>query len=142
MFELFREEKQISEVKMAVQRCLGFWNYYRKYVPRLSEPLALFYKVLKSNEQVIVSKKLVQHFEGINKELNNCCDLAQQQPLLIEQIARLTDACFAAAGYASLLKTIHTKQSFRFANHMPQWPTAHKHSPQPNQDVNLFGKNS
>ena len=86
------------------QRYLGFLNYYRNYVPRLSERLAPFYKMLKSDEKVLVSKELVQQFEEINKALNKCCDLALQQPIPNKQIALVTDASFGAAGYAVLIE--------------------------------------
>ena len=61
----FSENTKVSKSKKALQRYLRFLNYYRKYVPRLSEHLAPF---------VLVSIKLVQQFEEINKALNKCCD--------------------------------------------------------------------
>ena len=60
--------------------------------------------MLKSDEKGLVSKELVQHFEEINKALDKYCDLTLQQPLPNKQIALMTDASFAAAGYAVLTK--------------------------------------
>ena len=45
----FLEKTKFSKSKKALQRYLGFLNYYRNYVPRLSERLAPFYKMLKSD---------------------------------------------------------------------------------------------
>ena len=59
----FLEKTKFPKSKKALQRYLGFLNYYRNYVPRLSERLAPFYKMLKSDEKVLVSKELVQQFE-------------------------------------------------------------------------------
>ena len=59
--------------------------------------------MLKSDEKVLVSKELVQRFEEINKALDKCCGLALQQPLPNKQIALMTDASEAAAGYAILI---------------------------------------
>ena len=59
--------------------------------------------MLKNDEKVLVSNELVQQFEEITKELYKCCDLAIQQPLPNEQVAVLTDASFATAGYAILI---------------------------------------
>ena len=98
----FFEKTKFPSRKKALQRYLGFLNYYRNYVPRLSEPLAPFYKMQKSDEKVLVSKELVQQFEEINLALDKCCDLALQQPIANKQIALMTDASFAAAGYAVL----------------------------------------
>ena len=52
----FLEKTKFPKSKKALQRYLGFLNYYRNYVPRLSERLAPFYKMLKSDEKVLVSK--------------------------------------------------------------------------------------
>ena len=51
----FLEKTKFPKSKKALQRYLGFLNYYRNYVPRLSERLAPFYKMLKSDEKVLVS---------------------------------------------------------------------------------------
>ena len=100
----FLEKTKFPKSKKALQRYLGFLNYYRNYVPRLSERLAPFYKMLKSDEKVLVSKELVQQFEEINKALDKSCDLALQQPIPNKQIALMTDASFGAAGYAVLIE--------------------------------------
>ena len=74
----FLEKTKFPKSKKALQRYLGFLNYHRNYVPRLSERLAPFYKMLKNDEKVLVSKELVQQFEEINRALDKCCDLALQ----------------------------------------------------------------
>ena len=76
----------------------------RNYVPRLSEHLTPFYRMLKSDEKVLVSKELAQQFEELKKALDKFCDLALQQPLPSKQIALMTDSSFAAAGYAILIE--------------------------------------
>ena len=100
----FLEKTKFPKSKKALQRCLGFLNYYRNLVPRLSERLVPFYKMLKSDEKVLVSKELVQQFEEINRALDKCCDLALQQPIPNKQFALMTDASFGAAGYAVLIE--------------------------------------
>ena len=85
-------KKQIPEVEKALQRYLGFLNYYKNYVSRLSERLATFYMMLKSDEKILVSKELVQQFEETSKALDKCCDLALQQHIPNKQIALMTDA--------------------------------------------------
>ena len=100
----FLEKTKFPKSKMALQRYLGFLNYYRNYVPRLAERLAPFYKMLKSDKKVLVSKELIQQFEEINETLDKCCDLALQQPIPNKQIAIMTYASFGAAGYAVLIE--------------------------------------
>ena len=60
--------------------------------------------MLKSDEKVLVSKELVQQFDETNRALENCCDLALQQPIPNKKTALMTDASFSAAGYAVLIK--------------------------------------
>ena len=102
--QTFLEKTKFPKSKKALQRYLRFLNYYRNDVPRHSERLAPFYKMLKSAKKVLVSKELVQQFEEINKALDNCSDLALQQPIPNKRIVLLTDASFGAAGYAVLIE--------------------------------------
>ena len=98
------QKTKFPKSKKALQRYLGFLNYYKNYVPRLSERLVPFYKMLKSDENVLVSKELVQQFEEINRPLDKCCNLAPQKPIPNKQVALMTDASFGAAGYAVLIE--------------------------------------
>ena len=100
----FLEKTKFPKSKKALQRYLGFLNYYRNFVPRLLERLAPFYKMLKSDRKVLVSKELVKQFEEINKAIDKCCDLALQHSIPNKQIALMTDASFGAAGYAVLIE--------------------------------------
>ena len=100
----FLEKTKFPKSKKVLQRYLGCLNFYKNYVPRLSEHLAPFYKMLKSDEKVLVSTEMLQKFEEINKALDQCCDLGLQQPLPNKQVALMTDASFGAAGYATLIE--------------------------------------
>ena len=100
----FLEKTKFPKSKKALQRYVGFLNYYRKNVPRLSERLGPFYKMLKSDEKVLVSNELVRQFEEMSKAFDKCCDLGQQQPIPNKQSALMTDASFGAAGYAVLIE--------------------------------------
>ena len=93
---------QLSEVEKSNTTLFRFLNFYQNFVPRLSQRLAPFYKMLKSHKEILLSKDLVQQFEEINKALDKCCDVALQHPLPNKQIALMTDASFAAARYAFL----------------------------------------
>ena len=83
---------------------LGFLNYYRNYIPRLSEKLTPFFKLLTKDENVLVTPDLLEKFTEINKALDRCCELALKQPLPNKQIALMTDASISAAGYAVLIE--------------------------------------
>ena len=126
----FLEKTNLPKSKKFSQRYLGFLNYYRKYVPRLSECLHRFYKVLKGDEKVLVSKELVQKFDEFNKALDKCCDVALQQPLPNKQIALLTDASFAAAVFAVRIEMTRTRNLHHSANHTHRSPMVQRPSPQ------------
>ena len=81
---------------------MGFLNYYRSYIPRLSEKLTLFFKLLTKDEKVLVTPELLEKFTEINKALDRCRELALKQPLPNKQIALMIDASFSAARYAVL----------------------------------------
>ena len=87
------------------------------------------YKMLKSDKKVLLCNELIQQFEEINKALGKCCDLALQQRLPKKQVTLMTDASFAAAGHAVLIKIL-TRNLPHSANHIPQWLLDPKLSPQ------------
>ena len=97
----FLEKTKFPKSKKALQTYLGFLNYYRNYISRLSEKLAPFFQLLKKDENVLVTTELIQQFNEINRDLDKCSQLALKQSLP-KQLVLMTDASFQAAGYAIL----------------------------------------
>ena len=89
--------------KKAFQRYIGFLNYYRNYIPRLSERLSPFFKLLKENSKFYIPTNLVEDFTNLNKLLENSCQLALRQ-LLKDKLIVMSDASFTAAGYAIMIE--------------------------------------
>ena len=58
----FLEKTKFPKSKKALQRSLGFLNYYRNYIPRLAEKLVSFFQLLKKEEKVPVTTELVKQF--------------------------------------------------------------------------------
>ena len=58
-FQNFFENTKFPKYKKALQRHLGFLHYYCHYIPRLSEKLTPFFKLLKNDEKVLVSWKSI-----------------------------------------------------------------------------------
>ena len=90
--------------KKALQRYLGFVNYYRNYIPRMAEKLNPFYKLLKAEIPINITSELKVTFDSINKALSDACQLALKQPIPGKQLVLLTDASFRSAGYALMIE--------------------------------------
>ena len=96
--------------KKQVQRYIGFVNYYRNYIPRLSEKLLGFYELLKADEQIEITEELLDHYKAINAALSQACGLALKQPITGRQYVLMTDASFRAAGYALMIEEDNDKK--------------------------------
>ena len=89
--------------KKHVQRYIVV-NYYKNYIPRLSEKMIGMYELLKADEKIIISEELVNYFRAINASLAEACGLALRQLVAAKQFVILTDASFSASGYALMIE--------------------------------------
>ena len=69
----FLSKLRFPKSKKALQRYIGFLNYYRNYIPRLSERLSPFFKLLKETSKFYVPTNLAEDFTNLNKLLENSC---------------------------------------------------------------------
>ena len=90
--------------KKALQRYLGFVNYYRNYNRRMAEKLNPFYKLLKAEVPITITSQLKETFDSVNKALSDACQLALNQPIPGKQLVLMTDASFRSAGYALMIE--------------------------------------
>ena len=102
--QIFQNKMRFPKSKKALQRYLGFVNYYSNYIPRISEKLNPFYKLLKAELPINNTSELKPTFESVNKALNDACKLALKQPIPGKQLVLLTDAGFGGAGYAFMIE--------------------------------------
>ena len=100
----FLSKLRFPKSKKALQRYLGFVNYYRNYIPRMAEKLHPFYKLLKTDTSINITQDLVDTFELVNKALDDACELSLKQPLPGKQLVLMTDASFRSAGYALMIE--------------------------------------
>ena len=90
--------------KKALQRYLGFANYYRNYIPRMAEKLNPFSKLLKAEIPINITSELQETFDSVNKAQSHACQLALKQPIPGKQLVLMTDASFRSAGYSLMIE--------------------------------------
>ena len=77
----FLNKLKFPKTKKALQRYLGFVNFYRNYIPRMTEKLNPFYKLLKAEVPINITSELKETFDSVNKALSHACQLALKQPI-------------------------------------------------------------
>ena len=100
----FLDKFRFPKQKKALERYLGFVNYYRNYIPRMAETLNPFYKLLKTEVPINITSELKETFDSVNKALSDACELALKQPILGKQLFLMTDASFRSDGYALMIE--------------------------------------
>ena len=100
----FLNKLRFPKSEKALQRYLGFVNYYRNYIPRMAEKLNPFYKLLKEEVPINITSELKETFNSVNKALSDACQLAVKQPIPGKQLVLMADANFRSAGYALMIE--------------------------------------
>ena len=100
----FPSQSPLPEIQKQVQKYQGFVNYYRNYIPRLSEKLIGMYELLKADSKIRISEELVDNFKEVNASLATACGLALRQPIEGKQYVLMTDASFRASGYTLMIE--------------------------------------
>ena len=108
----FMNKLRFPKSKKALQRYLGFVNYYRNYIPRMSEKPNPFYKLLKAEVPINITSELKETFDSVNKALSDACELALKQPIPGKQLVLMTDASFRSAVYALMIRPSRLDQNF------------------------------
>ena len=98
-----QDKLRFPESKKALQRYLGFVNYYRNYIPGMVEKPNPFYKMHKTEVPINNTSEMKETFESISKDLSDACELELIQPIARKQLVLMTDASFRRAGYALMI---------------------------------------
>ena len=100
----FLDKLRFPKSKNALQRYLGFVNYYKNYIPRMAEKPNPFYKLLKTAVPINITSELKETFDSVNKAFSDAWELALKQPIPGKQLNLMTDASFRSAGYSLMVE--------------------------------------
>ena len=102
--ENFLDKLRFPKSKNALQPYQGLVNYYRNYIPRMTEKPNPFYKMLKTEVPINLTSDLIETFKSVNKALIDACQLALKQSIPGKELDLMTDASFRSAGYALMIE--------------------------------------
>ena len=102
----FLDKLRFPMSKKALQRYLGFVNYYRNFIPRMAEKFNPFYKLLKTEVPINITSELKETLDSVNMALSDVRQLALKQPIPRKQpkASLKTDVSFTSAGYARMIE--------------------------------------
>ena len=81
----FFDKLRLHKSKKALQRYLGFVNYYRNFIPGMAEKLNPFYKLLKMEVPIKCTSELKETFDSVNKAHSDACQLSLTQPFQVSR---------------------------------------------------------
>ena len=100
----FPRPNPLAQVKETSAKYLGFVNYYRTYIPWLSETLIGMYDLLKADTKITISQQTFNDFNAITASLAEACGLALRHSVAGKQYVLMTHASVRASGYAWMIE--------------------------------------
>ena len=112
-----------------VQKMIGFMNYFKNYIPRLTEKLLPFYRVLQKGEKVTVTTEQKQMLQILKEDLKLAMERTMRLPLAGKQYVIMSDASDFAAGYVLLIEDYTQEQGRNKKTYAPVAFGSQKFSP-------------
>ena len=102
-------EKFLKNVRMPqnpkqVKRMIGFFQFFRPYLPKLGEKLLPFYKLLRQDTDFKITSDHHAGLKHLKTDLQNACDTSLKLPKPGAQYVILADASYYAAGYVLMME--------------------------------------
>ena len=103
-----------------IRRLIGFFQYFKSFVPNLCKKLLPFYRLLRSENELKLTDELFESTNQLRKFLEQACNMSLRLSKANEQYVILTDASFYAAGYMLMIEDSLTDQSGKtFKTYIP-----------------------
>ena len=107
----FLEKLQIPQIEKQVTRFIGFLQFYKSFIPRLSEKLLPFYKLLHKDHDIVIQIIHRETFEELKHELKRICQMTLRLPKVGCQYVILADASYYAAGFVLMIEDYVTNKA-------------------------------
>ena len=107
----FLSTLKVPKTPKQIRRFIGFFQYFRSFIPKLGEKLLPFYKLLRQENETVLTTEHHQKIDELRKDLEQACDLSLRLPKADAQYVILTDASFYAAGYVLMIEDYITDQT-------------------------------
>ena len=100
----FLEKLQIPQTEKPFRRFIGFLQFYKPFIPRLSEKLLPFYKLLPKDHDIVIETVHREIFEVLKHELKPFCQMTLRLARVGCQYVILDDASYFAAGFFLMIE--------------------------------------
>ena len=107
----FLSTLKVPKTVKQIRRFIGFFQYFRSFIPKLGEKLLPFYQLLRKENDIVLTEEHHKCIATLRKDLEQACQMALKLPKADAQYVILTDASFYAAGYVLLIEDYATDQS-------------------------------
>ena len=94
-----------------IRRFIGFFQYFRSFIPKLGEKLLPFYQLLRKESDIVLTEEHHKCITTLRKDLEQACQMSLRLPKPNAQYVILTDASFYAAGYVLLIEDYSIEQT-------------------------------
>ena len=84
-----------------IRRFIGFFQYFRSFIPKLGEKLLPFYQLLRKESDIVLTEEHHKSITTLRKDLEQACQMSLRLPKPNAQNLILTDASFSTQLYTS-----------------------------------------
>jgi hypothetical protein len=106
----FLQTMKMPHNEKGVKRFLGFMQFFRTFIPNLSEKAVDFYQLLQKDNEFRITEKHKEDFKLLKQDLANACKITLRLPIKDAQYVILADASFYAAGFVLMIED-HCEES-------------------------------
>ena len=99
----FLKTMKMQRTVKQVKRLIGFYHFFRNFLPNLNETLLPFYKLLKFNAEFFINDEHLKALEKLQEKLLSATKMTLRLAKLNQQYVVLTDASYYQAGFVLMI---------------------------------------